>query len=111
MRGAGSQRLVPIQLFGLKTPYLSWQRPYQGVERHVESSCPLTGGRSLANSKPLDDPSVTLNILALQVVQKASALSDQLQQSPARMMILLMNLEVIREVSDPLTQEGDLNLG
>jgi hypothetical protein len=27
------------------------------------------------------------------------------------MMILLMELEVIREVSDTLTQEGDLNLG
>ena len=85
MRGAGSQRL------------------------EVEPS-PDRGG-SLANSKPLDDPTVALHIIALQVVQKAPALSYQLQQSPARMMVLLMYLEVIREVSDALTQEGDLNLG
>jgi hypothetical protein len=68
-------------------------------------------GGSLADSKSLDDTTVTLNILALQVVQKPTALSYELQQSPARMMILLMYLEVIREVSDALTQEGDLNLG
>jgi hypothetical protein len=85
LRGAGSQRL--------------------GIEPSPDRGC------SLANSKPLDDPTVSLNIFALQVVQKAPALSYELQQSPARMMILLMHLEVVREVSDTLTQEGDLNLG
>lgn len=34
---------------------------------------------SLANSKPLDDPTVSLDVLTLQVVQKASALSHELQ--------------------------------
>jgi len=84
----------------------------RGAGRQRLGSNPArTGAYSLANSKPLDDPTVSLDILTLQVVQKAPALSHELQQSPARMMILLMYLEVVREVSDTLTQEGDLNLG
>jgi len=68
-------------------------------------------GYSLSNSKPLDDPTVPFDVFSLQVIQEAPTLTDQLQQSSARVVILLVHLEVIREVSDPLTQEGNLNLG
>jgi len=68
-------------------------------------------GHSLSNSKPLDDPTVPFHVFSLQVIQEPPTLTDQLQQSSARVVILLVHLEVIREVSDPLTQEGNLNLG
>jgi hypothetical protein len=65
---------------------------------------------SFSNSKPLDNPSVSLDILFLEIVEEAPTLTDQHQQSSARVMVFRVNLEMLGQVADPLAQNGDLYL-
>jgi hypothetical protein len=62
------------------------------------------------DAQPLDQTSVSLEIVAFEIVEKASALADQHEKPAAGVMILNVDLEVPREVVDPLTQQGNLNL-
>lgn len=65
----------------------------------------------LAQAKLLDERSVAFEILLHEVVQQTSSLSDQHEQSTARVMIVLVGLEVLCEVVDTLGEYGNLNLG
>jgi hypothetical protein len=55
-----------------------------------------------AQSQPTYHLVVSLDINPLQVVEQTSALLDHLQQSSARVIILLMRLEVLGEFVDSL---------
>src|SRR5262249_19854080 len=57
------------------------------------------------------DLAVTVEAGLLQVVQEATALRDELQEPAARVVVLHVGLEVLREVADALAEEGDLHLG
>src|SRR5204862_50398 len=59
----------------------------------------------------LDERAVAFDALALQVVEHAATLTDELEQTTARMVVLEVRLEVLGEVGDPLGEEGDLDLG
>jgi hypothetical protein len=58
----------------------------------------------------LDDSSVSLDILFLEIVEEASTLTNQHQQPSARVMVFGVNLEMLGQVADPLAQNGDLYL-
>ena len=45
---------------------------------------------------------VTLDVCALQIVQHTSALRDHLKQASSRMIVLLVNLEMLGEFVDSL---------
>src|SRR4029450_2885068 len=49
-------------------------------------------------------------VLSLQILEKPPALADQHQQSPARVMVLRMRLEMLREAVDALGQKRNLDL-
>jgi hypothetical protein len=61
-----------------------------------------------SQAKSLDQSPVTFDISVLQIVQEAPALSHQLDQSSTGMVVLGMDLEVIRQVTDALAQDGHL---
>src|SRR5688572_8106108 len=63
----------------------------------------------LADAEAADQLRVAFRILALQVVQQAAALADQLEQAPTGMVILGVHLEVLGEVVDPVAENGDLH--
>ena len=65
----------------------------------------------LADAQAADQFRVALRVLALQVIEQAPALTDQLQQAAARVMILRVGLEVFGEVVDALAEERHLNFG
>jgi hypothetical protein len=52
----------------------------------------------------LDQDLIPLEIAFLEIVEEPPPLSDQLQEAPARMVILDMDLEVPGEVVDALTK-------
>src|SRR5262245_33319066 len=58
-----------------------------------------------------DDRAVPLDVLASQVLQQPASATDQHQETTAAVMVLLVHLEVLREVADPLGQDRDLDLG
>src|SRR5580765_7658408 len=90
-------------------------RPQSGsgerVRNKVEESEVGTAGSLLADPQPLDHALVARVFPTLEVIEQAPSLPDELQQSATRMVILRVQLEVPREVRDPLRQERDLYLG
>src|SRR5215210_6537200 len=69
------------------------------------------GLRSAAKAEVLDQLPVALEILPLEVVEEATAPTDQLEQPAARMVILAVGPKVLREAVDAPCQERDLHLG
>lgn len=56
-----------------------------------------------------DDLLVSRAIINLDVFQEFPSLADQLQETPAGMVILPMGLEMLGQEIDPLRQDGNLN--
>src|SRR5258708_1157596 len=65
----------------------------------------------LADAEFADDGFVTLGIVSLEVVEQATPLADQHEQAAARAVVLLVRFEVIRQLANAFTDDGDLNLG
>ena len=64
---------------------------------------------ALADTQSLDQLGVAIGVVRSQVVEQAAALPDELEQPAARVVILGVRLEVIREVGDAVAQDGDLH--
>ena len=75
---------------------------------HFRKSLPGSAG-SAAQSQTGDQILVGLLVAGLDVVQKIAALADHRQQAPARTEILLVCLQMLGQVHDPLGQDGHLN--
>ena len=58
-----------------------------------------------------DDALVTVGIVLFQVVEQATTLADQHEQAAARAVVFLVRLEVLRQLTDALAQQCDLNFG
>src|SRR5512132_1182892 len=68
-------------------------------------------GELAPEAELLDEGTVALDVLALQVVQEAAAAADELEQAPAGVVILGVRAQVLGEVVDATCQHRDLNLG
>src|SRR5436309_183788 len=62
-----------------------------------------------AEPQPLDQALVPIEVAPSQVIEETTALTDELEQPPAGMMILDVCLEVLGEVTDACTQQRDLH--
>src|SRR5262245_31518738 len=65
----------------------------------------------LADTEPLDDSLVGLEIVALEVVEQSSTLAHELEEPATGMVILAMYLEVLCEIRDAIRQKRYLHLG
>jgi hypothetical protein len=63
----------------------------------------------LPKTKTSNNRPVTLDVLLLHIIEKPASLSNQFQQSPTGMMILLVRLEMVGQVLYPGAQQGYLN--
>jgi hypothetical protein len=62
-------------------------------------------------AKTIDNLVITLNVYALEIVQKTPALRDHLEQAAPRMVIFLVRLEMLGQLVNALAEQCDLNLG
>ena len=62
----------------------------------------------LADSKFLDDVFIALCVVLFQIVEQAATLADHHEQTAPGGMVFLVALEVLRQLSDSLTQYGNL---
>jgi hypothetical protein len=69
--------------------------------------CPFSN--LLADTQAANQLRIALGILHFQVVEQPAALTDQLEQAAARMMIFRVRLEVFGEIADAFAENGDLN--
>jgi len=67
--------------------------------------------RLLADTELADHGFVTLGIVFLEVVEQATALADQHEKPAARAVVFLVRLEVLRQLTDALTEQSDLDFG
>src|SRR3954463_9304533 len=67
--------------------------------------------RLLAQAERAHDLAIALDIGALQVIEKPTTLSHELQQTAARVVVLFVHLEVLGQVLDALAEQRNLNLG
>ena len=59
----------------------------------------------------LDEPFVVLGILVLQIVQKSAALTYEFEQAPPRVMVVLVDFEVLSQTPNSFRQQGNLDFG
>ncbi len=64
-----------------------------------------------ADAELPDDCLIALGIVSFEVVEQATPLADQHEQAAARAVVLLVRFEVIRQLANAFTNNGDLNLG
>lgn len=65
----------------------------------------------LADAQDLDHLAVPLFAVVAQVVEHTTALTNELEQTTTRVVILAVALEVLGEVGDALAEESNLDLG
>jgi len=65
--------------------------------------------RLSADAQIVDDGTVALNVVAAHIIEQSAAAPDQHQQTATRMVILLVNLQVLGEVLDAMGEQADLN--
>src|SRR5436190_9515536 len=65
----------------------------------------------LPETQLLDQAVVALDVLRLEVREQAAALVDHRQQAAARMVVLVVLLEVLGQVADALGEDRDLDFG
>src|SRR5947209_15035981 len=102
MRALG--RGMPIQREGYKTARIEIARFQPANAENGPSQILL-----LANAEFLDYVLVALGIVSLEVVQQAATPADHHQETAAGGVILLVRLEMIRQIADPFAEHRDLN--
>src|SRR5262245_4939404 len=65
----------------------------------------------LADAERVDQATVPVHALRLEIVEQSTPLSHELQQPAARVVVLCVHLEVLGEVRDALGEERYLHLG
>ncbi len=58
-----------------------------------------------------DNATIALDVNILQVVQKATAAPDKHQETTAAVVVLLVHLEMGGQMIDPISKQGNLDLG
>ena len=67
--------------------------------------------RLLADAEFSNDGLIALGIVSLEVIEQATPLADQHKQAAARAVVLLVRFEVVCQLANAFTDDGDLNLG
>ena len=86
-----------------------WRAWRPALRHSVVFSGAILRSRLLAQAQLADDLLVTVEVLALQVVQQAAALADHLQQTLSRVVVLGVDLEVLGQVLDSPGEQRDLD--
>ena len=63
-----------------------------------------------SQAERLYEAPVFLEIVLLEIIQESTPLAYELQEPPAGMEVLLVHLEMLRQVVDPFRQQGNLNI-
>src|SRR5438270_741686 len=79
-----------------------------GAPRPGGDSPPPTG--LAAQAELADESVIPFDVSTLEVVEQAPALRDHLEQPPARVVVLLVSLEVLGQLVDALGEQSDLHL-
>jgi hypothetical protein len=74
------------------------------------SPCTTAGFRLLSNAQSLDHRPVPCIVDVAKIVQQPSSTPDKLQKAPPGVVVLLMELKMLGQITDPVRQHSNLNL-
>jgi hypothetical protein len=80
-------------------------------KRREKWGTPFHSQGLLPDAKLPNDRLIALGIVSFEVVEQATPLADQHEQAAARAVVLLVRLEVVGQLANAFTDDGDLNLG
>jgi hypothetical protein len=80
-------------------------------KRREKRGTPFHSQGLLADAELPNDRLIALGIVSFEVVEQATPLADQHEQAAARAVVLLVRLEVVGQLANAFTDDGDLNLG
>ncbi len=92
---------------GPERPHSTWARL---ACRQGPGHCRRSATRLATKTQPFDERAVTLDVDLRDVLDQPAPASHQQQQTPPRVVVVLVHLEVLGEVGDPLGQQRDLRL-
>src|SRR5690606_26962650 len=113
--GQGAFRpLGPRRRFAGGAPPLSGPTPRSGAPQCRKRPARFAPGSRFetllfAQAELLDERVVAVHILPLEVIEQRTPLVDHHQQPTARMVVLVMLLEVLGQRQDPAGEDGDLH--
>lgn len=64
----------------------------------------------LADSQAVDQVFIAVEIRLLKIIQESTTLAYEFQKTTARVVILLVGLEMLGQIADPLAKYGHLHL-
>jgi len=64
----------------------------------------------LSKAQLVDDHSISLYLVIFEVIEESPPLAHKLQQTPPGVMIPFVDLKMFSEISDTVTEQGDLDL-
>ncbi len=76
--------------------------------RFLDDRLTVRSGLLFTDAKFLDDVFITLSIVRFKIIQQAATLADHHKKTAPGGMVLLVALEVLRQLSDTLAQNGNL---
>ena len=91
-----------------KTDWKESRRPLSADRERVQDAA---RNALSAQAEVRDELAVTLEVARLVVVEQTTTLTDQLQQTATRVVVLLVLAQVLGEVVDALGEQRDLDLG
>jgi len=74
-------------------------------------SLPFSYGPLFPQTQRSQDSPVTGDVFFHQVVQQPPTLTDEFQQTQLCAVIVLVNFQVLRQVTDPVSKQRDLGFG
>jgi hypothetical protein len=75
----------------------------------VKASFPIGRPGLLSQAKLFDDVLISFNIRSSEVVQEPSSLTHQFEKTPSRVVVFLVNFEVVGQIIDPIAQNSYLH--
>src|SRR5918911_1531807 len=106
LRRPHCRRVICLSRFRTENRYPQRDESLPGEPVFLKTLC-----ASAANAEAFDQRLVAALVPRLQIVEERAALAHELEKATARVVVLLVGLEVLGEIDDALGQNGDLHLG
>jgi hypothetical protein len=102
---------IPEGRFTVKAPTRIAKSAIRMAHPHSHENPGWFLQRLLADAEFTNDGLIALGIVSLEVIEQATPLADQHKQAAARAVVLLVHFEVVCQLANAFTDDGDLNLG
>jgi hypothetical protein len=107
----GTFQYAIVKVLGNSSRFLPSRARGPSALRAGELHAPLTTKNLLTELQFTSHCNVAVVISFVQIIQQTAALADHLEQPAARAVVLIVLLQMLSEMIDPLGEQSNLNVG